>query len=281
MAYTQDPRDPLIQRGAYGFNTLGATVFVGLRAADVFLQYGILAKGLADPLLNYLNVSHVPNFAPLVAFGLPLQPLVILTMAAGTTVKQFYHALLIEREVLTPSSAVIISIVNTVFNSINSILSLTTAASAFMPSFLTTQHENSASNLLIISSISYLVGLSLEAVSETQRKAFKDDPKNAGKAYTGGLFGLARHINYGGYAIWRASYALASGGWIWGAFIGVFFTYDFVSRAIPVLDEYCSKRVSEICGVPFGSFADFLMQYGATWVEYKKKVPYKFLPGIL
>lgn len=259
MAYTQDPRDPLIPRGVYGFNTLGATVFVGLRTADVFLQYGILAKGLADPLLNYLKVSHAPNFAPAVAFGLPLQPLVILTMAAGSAVKQLYYALLIEREQLTTRSAVIISVFNTLFNSVNSILSLTTAASVFMPSFLATQHENGASNLLIISSISYLVGLSLEAVSETQRKVFKDDPKNAGKAYTGGLFRLARHINYGGYAVWRASYALASGGWIWGAFVGAFFTYDFVNRAIPILDDYCSKRVSEVCGVPFGDLADFLM----------------------
>lgn len=145
---------------------------------------------------------------------------------------------------MTSGSAVVISAFNTVFNSINSILSLTTAASAFAPSLLTTQDENGASILLIGSSISYFVGLGLEAICERQRKVFKDDPKSAGKPYTGGLFGLARHINYGGYTIWRASYALASGGWIWGAFVAAFFTYDFTNRAIPVLDEYCTTRVS-------------------------------------
>lgn len=247
MAHARDPRDPIVQRGVYGFSPLGATVFVGLRTADIFLQYGILAKGLADPLLNLLNVSHVPNFAPAVAFGLPFNYFLILTMAAGSTIKQIYYALVISREELTPRNAAAISILNTVFNSISSILSLTNAASTFMPSLLTTQDESGTSTLLIISSISYVVGLLLEAVSETQRKAFKDDPKNAGKPYTGGLFGLARHINYGGYSVWRTSYALASGGWIWGAIIGALFTYDFTNRAIPVLDEYCSKRVRNIC----------------------------------
>jgi len=257
-----DHRDPLISRGVYGASPLGTSVMIGLRTADVFLQYGILAKGLADPLLNLLNVSQTPNFAPAVAFGLPLQPLLILGMAAGSTIKQSYWLAYISNEQMPAGSAVGISMFNTVFNSINSVLSLTNAASAFTPSLLTTQDDNGASILLILSSISYFVGLGLEATSEIQRKAFKDDPKNAGKLYTGGLFGLARHINYAGYTIWRSSYALASGGWLWGGFVAAFFTYDFTNRAIPVLDEYCTER------------------YGASWTEYTKKVPYKFLPGL-
>lgn len=148
---------------------------------------------------------------------------------------------------MPPANAILISVFNTVFNSANSILSLTTAASAFTPSLLTAADDTGAPALLVLSSISYFVGLALEAVSEQQRKAFKDDSKNAGKLYTGGLFGLARHINYAGYIIWRSSYALAAGGWIWGAVVAAFFSWDFANRAVPVLDEYCASKVCLWC----------------------------------
>ena len=69
-------------------------------------------------------------------------------------------------------------------------------------------------------------------------------PANKGKIYSGGLFGLSRHINYFGYTLWRSGYALAAGGWIWGSIVAGFFTYDFTQRAIPVLTEYMEERVS-------------------------------------
>jgi protein-S-isoprenylcysteine O-methyltransferase Ste14 len=217
---------------------------VGLRTADIFLQYGILAKGLASPLLNTFNVSQAPNFGPAIALGMPLKPLLVLAMAAGSSIKQSYWLLFVSREEMPPANAILISVFNTIFNSANSILSLTSAASAFTPSLLTAADDNGASALLTLSSISYFVGLALEAVSEQQRKAFKDNSKNAGKLYTGGLFGLARHINYAGYIIWRSSYALASGGWVWGALVAAFFSWDFANRAVPVLDKYCASKVS-------------------------------------
>ncbi|KAE8449022.1 hypothetical protein EG329_008610 [Mollisiaceae sp. DMI_Dod_QoI] len=253
----------LVQRGKYGSTPLSNTIFIGLRTADLFLQYGILAKGLADPLLNLLHVTQTPNLAPAVAFGLPLKPLLMLAMAAGSTLKQSYWAIFISKEQLPAQNSFIISTFNTLLNSINSMLALTAAANAFLPSVLTKTDDHGASIFLILSSVSYLLGLFMEAVSETQRKAFKDDPKNAGKLYTGGLFSLARHINYGGYTIWRASYALAAGGWIWGGISAAWFTYDFTQRAIPILDHYCTTR------------------YGASWVEYKKKTPYLLVPGVL
>lgn len=51
-----------------------------------------------------------------------------------------------------------------------------------------------------------MAGILLELVSELQRKRFKDDPANKGKPYAGGLFSLARSINYGGYTLWRGGY---------------------------------------------------------------------------
>jgi hypothetical protein len=90
----------------------------------------------------------------------------------------------------------------------------------------------------------YALGLSVEAISEFQRKAFKQDPKNKGKPYGGGLFSLATNVNYGAYTIWRAAYALTCGGFVWGATTFTFFFWDFVTRGVPVLDEYMCQRVS-------------------------------------
>jgi hypothetical protein len=203
---------------------LGTSLFIGLRSLDPFLQYGILGSGLAAPLLSALNVSTVRSSAPLVVLGLPLKPFIVLAMAAGTTIKQVYWIAYLSNEEMPTGNSIIISIFNTVFNSANSILSLTAAANFFAPSFLTgSQNGNEISPLFILGSISYTIGLIIEAVSETQRKSFKDDPKNKGKAYTGGLFGLARYINYGAYTVMRSGYALASGGWVWGSFVVIFF----------------------------------------------------------
>jgi len=254
--------DRFVQRGQYGSTPFSRSIFIGIRTASIFLQYGILAQGLADPLLNYLNVSRVPNLAPAIAFGLPLGPLLFLAMAVGSSVKQSYWVAFIGKEELLTSSAIIISFFNSVGDTIYSVLSLTATASAFTPSFLTAENDHGISAILILSTVSFFVGLAMEAGSEIQRKVFKDDPKNAGKLYTGGLFGLARHINYGGYSVWRASYALATGGWIWATMIGGFSARKFSNRVIPVMDDYCTGR------------------YGAQWNEYKNKVPYKLIPGI-
>ena len=108
----------------------------------------------------------------------------------------------------------------------------------------------------------YAVGIMTELVAEIQRKRFKADPNNKGKVYTGGLWQFARHINYGGYTLWRAGYAMAGGGWIWGVLVGAFFFADFSTRAVPILNEYCEKR------------------YGAEWENFKNQTPYRLIPGI-
>ena len=87
-------------------------------------------------------------------------------------------------------------------------------------------------------------------MSEIQRKVFKDKPENKGKPYGGGLFGLATNINYGGYTLWRAGYAVAAAGLPWGALVGAFFFYDFTTRAIPALDQYCTDRVCHSHAIP-------------------------------
>ena len=65
----------------------------------------------------------------------------------------------------------------------------------------------------------YTVGIVTEFVSEKQRKVWKDRPDNRGKAYGGGLFGMAMNINYGSYTLSRAGYPMAAGEPVWGAFV--------------------------------------------------------------
>lgn len=254
----------VINRGVKGSSPLGTSLFVGLRTLDIFIQYGILAQGLADPILSRLPFATVSsNSTQIVAFGLPLKPLIMLGMAASTAIKQIYWVLFIGQEEMLVAGALPIAFFNTLLNSPNSILSMTSAATYFAPAFLTTADEQfGLSPLFLIGTVQFVLGNMIEVASEIQRREFKKDPKNAGKPYTGGLFKLAMHINYGAYSIMRAGYALAAGGWVWSSIIAGYFLGDFASRGVPILDEYCTKR------------------YGASWVEFKKKVPYKLIPAI-
>jgi protein-S-isoprenylcysteine O-methyltransferase Ste14 len=258
------PQFDAIKRGVKRASPFGTSLFVGLRALDVFIQYGILAKGLADPILNRLSIANAPsNAGPIVALGLSLKPLIVLGFSAGTAIKQIYWVLFLSQEEMPPSNAIPIAVFNTLFNSPNSILSMTAAASYLAPAILTTPDEQTGlSPLFLIGTFAFVLGSIVEVGSEVQRKSFKKDPRNAGKPYTGGLFGLARHINYSAYAVMRSGAALATGGWVWGSIIAGFFFRDFATRGVPILDEYCTKR------------------YGATWLEFKKRVPYKLVPGI-
>ncbi|PVH71758.1 hypothetical protein DL98DRAFT_563810 [Cadophora sp. DSE1049] len=232
---------------------LGTTLFLTVRTLDPLLQYSILAKGLALPLLTTINAPLLsPSSHPPFDFGMPLRSLVIIAMAVGSSLKQNYNLAFISEQEMPASAGLTIPLFNTLFNSLNSILSLTTAATAFTPAFLTAENDNGVSPLLVLSSAAYLLGILTELGAEWQRREF----------LWGGLFGWARHVNYGAYTVWRAAYAMLGGGWVWGVVVGGFFAGDFVGRGVPVLDGYCEGR------------------YGAAWVEYKKKVPYKLWPGI-
>ena len=106
----------------------------------------------------------------------------------------------------------------------------------------------------------FSVGLLTELISEVQRKRFKDNPANKGKNYTGGLFSLARHINYGGYTLWRTGLALTSGNYWLAALQSIWLTYDFTYRAVPALTQHCSEK------------------YGEGWKKFERDVPYILFP---
>ena len=108
----------------------------------------------------------------------------------------------------------------------------------------------------------YISGMAIETLTERTRKKFKDDEKNDGKLCREGLWNKARHINYGGYTLWRAGYAMAAGGWIPALGVAAFHIWHFVSRSTVFMSEYMQSR------------------YGEQWEKYKKEVPYLLIPGI-
>ncbi|KAH6692392.1 hypothetical protein F5X68DRAFT_58096 [Plectosphaerella plurivora] len=261
----------LINRGVKKSNPLGTLTFVGLRALDPLLQYNILAAGLGTRLLAKIGVSVIPEASAVGAFitgvpfidslNLPLPHLVILALSVGSAVKQIYWLVALSAEEFTLPAAVSVSFYNTLVNSVNSLLFIAASTSVLA----TPRVDFPGTSLpyqLVVGAAFYAVGITVETVAEIQRKAFKDRPENKGKVMKTGLWSWARHINYGGYSLWRASYCFAASGWLGGIGMGLWQTLDFVNRAVPVIDEYCAGR------------------YGAQWTQFKKEVPYIIIPGV-
>lgn len=225
------------------YHYLGATVFIGLRSADVLLQYSLLHRGWASGLIEHVGGQTVSPAALHAANG-QLQPYygVISLMALGSSLKQILTIFFVTENNFPPSSALIVALFNTVFNSLNTIFSVW-ALTSHVPNFGSLT-DICRSPAVIVGVGLYLTGILTEMVSELQRAQFKKEPANKGKPYAGGLFALARHVNYGGYNIWRAAYAFTSASWPWGLAVFSFFFYDFAYRGVPVLDKYLKDRVS-------------------------------------
>lgn len=227
---------------------LGSAIFVGLRTADVALQYSIFHAGWGAQLIQRLGGNVVPLIGRQY-LGLAPYAAIMTTFAAGSAFKQNFYLLALGEQEMKPPAAVIISAFNTVINSVNSLLALwavTSMAPVMDSPSATIVDVCLASPLLSIGVGLFAVGIFTELFSEIQRRLFKRDPANKGKPYGGGLFSLATNINYGGFTIWRTGYAIAAAGFPFGLVVGSFFAYDFITRAIPELDDYCTKRVRKV-----------------------------------
>ncbi|KAF2192006.1 hypothetical protein K469DRAFT_719072 [Zopfia rhizophila CBS 207.26] len=269
-ARDNDPRSEvskkrdLISRGNYTPTPAGKALFFTLRALDPFLQYSILAHGIGTSLLNCVGLRTLPPGLPAqtgipVVDNLGVSPyrLILLGMSVGSAVKHNIWVTALSAESMSLSSAIVVGVFNTVMNGLNSYAFLLSATSASKASDSTFPQAP-----LIVGSALYITGILIELIAEFQRKRFKSDPKNKGRPYTGGLWSFARHINYGAYSLWRAGYAAAAGGWLWGSIIGAFFFTDFATRGVPILNEYCEKR------------------YGEDWQRFKKQTKWRLFPGI-
>lgn len=201
-------------------------------------------------------------------------------MSVGSMLKQSYWLLAISKDEMPAGSAVIIALVNTVLNSLNCSLALWTFTSVNPKA--STVSELFRSPYIATGLTMYLIGIVTETVSEIQRRNFKRDERNKGKPYAGGLFSLARHVNYTGYSLWRAGFAMVAAGPAWAVVIGGWSVYDFSTRAIPVLDRYCSGRVSPstvVC-LEMNERLTCEIQYGEDWQSVKRRVPSVLFPGL-
>lgn len=160
--------------------------------------------------------------------------------------KHVAYTLGISEQEMTPKLSLVVGAFNTVVNTLNTMFSIWTVTSA-APQLATQsasiQDVITSSPTLMLGLGLYTVGIVTELASEVDRQRFKRKPENKGKPYGGGLWSWATNINYGGYTIWRAGYAVSAAGLPWGAAVGAFFFYDFASRAIPSLDSYCTEKV--------------------------------------
>lgn len=221
----------------------GTATFIGLRSLDPLLQYGILARGVGSGLLSTIGLTQLPaglatsTGTLLDRLGLSPYRLILLSMAVGTSAKQIFWLTYLSNEEFPPSSAVAVSAYNTFWNSVNDLLFTTTLASASLSSGHAFPQWP-----LIVGTLAYVSGMSIEVVAELQRKKWKE--QNPGKVCNSGLWKYARHINYLGYALVRSGYACAAAGFGFGAFMAAFSLCDFNVRCIPGMDEYCTNRVS-------------------------------------
>lgn len=244
-----------------GPTPFGTALFVTLRSLDVYLQYTLLADGLGVRLVSALHGTPISPLAlsPNTSFlGLGLTPYhsAIVGLSLGAALKQNAWILGTSEQRMPATFALVIAAFNTTLNTVNTLLSL------WAPTTAAPGPGQVPRSLVYLGGAMYAVGLYLEFWSEVQRKRFKQSPEGKGKPYGGGLFGLATNVNYGGYTLWRAGYAMVCAGLPWGLAAGLFVGRDFVTRAIPSMDRYCTEK------------------YGKEWEEIKARVPYRLIPYV-
>ncbi|EJT72173.1 hypothetical protein GGTG_09040 [Gaeumannomyces tritici R3-111a-1] len=267
----------LIRRGVKKPSPAGTALFIALRALDVPLQYQLVSGAWSVPLLGRLGLAAARPVVTTVAhtgvaaidrLRLSRPGLVLLVMAAGSAAKHALWVGFISLEEFRPPAAAVVAGFNSFFNSVNSLLLVAAVTSTSVSGpFVPVNHPKLGGKFYVPVQLAvglglYVVGMGLELVSEVQRRRFKSKPENKGRICRKGLWGVARHINYTGYALWRTGFTLAAGGWIPGAVAALFNAWSFVARSTPELEAYMSRK------------------YRDSWSKYKRDVKWLLLPGI-
>ncbi|EMD92382.1 hypothetical protein COCC4DRAFT_57937 [Bipolaris maydis ATCC 48331] len=216
----EHPKKDLVPRGDYRSSPAGKITFFVLCSIKPVLQYSTLAHDFGTSVLHRVGVRTLPSGLPAqtgigLIDGLGLSPYIL----AGLARRNIWVTTL-SRDRMTVGSAVAIAMMNAVSNSLSTYASVTSISS-------TSTEGGFPQPALLIGSTLYVAGILTELVVEIQRERFKADPHNKGKVCTGGLWSLARHINYGGYMMWRAGYAMAGGGYRLGVLVAAFWAWDF------------------------------------------------------
>ena len=170
--------------------------------------------------------------------NLPNARTYVLFFVLLSAIKHNYWAWPITLAPMEPTTAILLSLINYTFDSINTALYLCVNTSP------TEGIQERITPTIIAGGMIFILGAGIETLSEKKSRNFKIRESNDGKLYTGGLFQLARHINFTGFALYKGGMTILSGGWIAGAFIAGNHLVDFAWRAIPVLSTYFSQKVT-------------------------------------
>jgi len=133
--------------------------------------------------------------------------LALFGMACTASLKQIIWKLFVAEDAMGAAQSTGVSLINTAFNTINSLLFICSATS---PAYGRGEGPNWSGwpgPQLTVGAGLFGIGLLFETVSEIQRAATKSKPENQGKPYTKGLWAISRHPNYLGYTLWRTGYA--------------------------------------------------------------------------
>lgn len=225
----------------------GNLIFTILRIVDLPLQYHLIHSWLGLDIVRKLGGTSIspPPTIPATVLGLSPYHSLIWGLAAGASLKQIYWCLLVCDNAFEPGFSTTVAMYNTALNTFNTLLSLWVLSSNHSNASTWTELLTSTPNksTIPIGVGLYVLGILTEWWCEVQRKRFKQNPENKGKLYAGGLFGLARNINYGGYTLWRVGYSIVCAGLPWGVAVGMFLFGDFAGRAVPYLETYLKEKV--------------------------------------
>jgi delta14-sterol reductase len=146
-----------------------------------------------------------------------------------------------------------------------------------VPARYLVQHDPHLSvSALALIVILHICGYMIFRGANSQKDAFRRDPngdavkhlkyietKRGTKLLTSGWWGMARKINYTGDYLIGLTWCLVCGfESIVPYYYSIYFMILLVHRSIRD-DDLCSEK------------------YGADWLEYKKQVPYRFIPGLV
>jgi steroid 5-alpha reductase family enzyme len=100
----------------------------------------------------------------------------------------------------------------------------------------------------------WIAGFAIEAVSDQQKRAFRNDPANKGRFITSGLWAWSRHPNYFGEITLWVGIALialpALSGWQYVTLISPLFVYLLLTRVsgVPILEKRAEERWGDEAG---------------------------------
>ena len=103
----------------------------------------------------------------------------------------------------------------------------------------------------IVGIVVWVAGFAIEVIADRQKSAFKQDPANAGRFITSGLWAWSRHPNYfGEIVLWTGVAIMALpvlSGWRWVTLISPLFVILQLTRVsgIPMLKARAEKRWGE------------------------------------